>query len=160
MSQKTPLERALQEAGLVRVVQALKAAFPSARFVLNRGFEILPVVRDAVAAVAAESIYQGWDPATKGYREVPAADRDALVPLLARVRDEYQLPVIAIDYVAPEEPALARTTAARIFALGFIPYVSNRALDIVGVGAVAAANDDARGTGMLHSPHRGDSRWS
>ena len=41
---KTPEERAAHEAGLVRVVQALRAAFPEAKLILNRGFEILPQV--------------------------------------------------------------------------------------------------------------------
>ena len=40
-----------------------------------RGFEILPGVHTEVAAVAAESLFQGWDAARKRYTEVPEADR-------------------------------------------------------------------------------------
>jgi hypothetical protein len=44
--------------------------------------------------------------------------------------------VISIDYVPPADRALARETAQRIKALGFIPWVTNPALDMMGVGAV------------------------
>ena len=53
-----------------------------------------------VTAVAAESVFRGWDAATRRYREVPEADRKWLLGQLNRVRDEYRLPVVAIDYVA------------------------------------------------------------
>jgi hypothetical protein len=133
---KTAEARAAQEAGLARVVRELKRAFPEAKLVFNRGFEILPQVKDVAHAVAAESLFRGWDPATKRYRDVPAADRDWLVTQLNRVRREYGLPAIAIDYVPPEERETARKTAADIRALGFVPWVSTSELDLLGVGAV------------------------
>ena len=40
--------------------------------IFNRGFEILPQVREMVTAVAAESLFQGWDQEGKRYRDVPA----------------------------------------------------------------------------------------
>ncbi len=130
--------RAAQEAGLVRVIRALRAAFPEAKLVFNRGFEILPQVHGEAAAVAAESLFQGWDQAAQRYREVPAADREWLTAQLVRVRDEYRKPVIGIDYTPPGERELARRTAERIKALGFVPWVANPALDRVGVGALEA----------------------
>lgn len=133
---KTAEERAAHEAGLVRVVQALKAAFPQARLVFNRGFEILPQVAEHVDMVAAESLYRGWDPVAGRYREVSADDRAWLLGQLQKVRREWQRPVLAIDYVAPGERALARDTARRIEAHGFVPWVANPALDVLGVGSL------------------------
>jgi uncharacterized protein (TIGR01370 family) len=135
---KDDAARAAQEAGLVRVIRALRSAFPEAKLVFNRGFEILPQVHGDAVAVAAESLFQGWDQAAQRYREVPAADREWLLAQLQRVRDEYRKPVIAIDYTAPGERELARRTAARIAALGIVPWVANPALDRVGIGAVEA----------------------
>jgi hypothetical protein len=133
---KTPEARARQETGLARVVRELRRAFPDAKLVLNRGFEILPQVKDLAHAVAAESLFRGWDPATKRYRDVLAADREWLVTQLNRVTREYGLPAIAIDYVPAADREAARRTAADIRALGFVPWVSTPELDVLGVGAV------------------------
>ncbi|WP_293998355.1 bifunctional glycoside hydrolase 114/ polysaccharide deacetylase family protein [Sphaerotilus sp.] len=133
---KTPEERAAHEAGLVRVVKALKVAFPDAKLIFNRGFEILPQVAQDADMVAAESLYRGWDNGNARYKAVSDADRAWLIGQLDRVRAEHRLPVLAIDYVAPNERALARETAQRIQSHGFIPWVSTPSLDAMGIGAV------------------------
>ncbi|MCX7891104.1 MAG: bifunctional glycoside hydrolase 114/ polysaccharide deacetylase family protein [Burkholderiales bacterium] len=133
---KTDAARRAQEAGLVRAIRAIRAAFPEAKLFFNRGFEVLPELNREVWAVAAESLFRGWDQANRAYREVPQADREWLLGQLERVRSEYRLPVVAIDYVPPGERVLARETAERIRALGIVPWVTNPALDMLGVGAV------------------------
>lgn len=133
---RTEADRARQEAGLVAVIRELRKRYPEARLIFNRGFEILPQVHQEAFAVAAESLFQGWSPARKDYRPVPAADREWLLGQLNRVKQEYGLPVLAIDYVPPGKRDLARETAARIRELGFIPWVSNPELDMLGVGEI------------------------
>ena len=130
--------RAKQEAGLVAVIRAVKARFPEARLIFNRGFEILPAVHGEVFAVAAESLYEGYDAGAKHYRPVPQADREWLLGQLERVRKEYRLPVIAIDYLPSAERERARATAKKIIDLGMIPWVATPELDTVGVGLVEA----------------------
>ncbi len=132
----TPGARERQEAGLVAVVTALRARFPGVKLFFNRGFEILPRVHAEAWGVAAESLYRAYDHGAKKYLEVNAADREWLTGQLARVRDEYRLPAVAIDYVPPAERELARATAKRIMADGFVPWVANPALDQLGVGAI------------------------
>ena len=129
-------DKSTQEAGMVSVIRELKNRYPQAKLIFNRGFEILPKVHRDVYAVAAESLFQGWDAAQQKYRPVPAADREWLLGQLNRVRQEYGLPVLAIDYVSPEQRELARETAAKIRAMGFIPWVTNPALDMLGVGEI------------------------
>jgi uncharacterized protein (TIGR01370 family) len=133
---KTPEAQQRQIAGMVALVRAIKKAYPQAQLVFNRGFEILPQVHELATAVAAESLFQGWDAGRQEYREVPPADREWLWGQLLKCRDEYKLPVVAIDYVAPEKRELARETARRIRALGAVPWVANPALDMVGIGQV------------------------
>jgi hypothetical protein len=53
-----------------------------------------------------------------------------------KIRDEYHLPVIAIDYCPPADRACARDTAKRIKAQGLIPYVTDPALSTIGVGRI------------------------
>lgn len=135
LAAKTPKARAGQVAGLVALIQAFKARYPDARLILNRGFELLPEVHDLVYAVAAESLFEGWDPKNKRYRSVNAADRQWLLAQLRKVQN-FGLPVIVIDYVPPVKRALARQTARRIQDLGFIPWVADKDLASLGVGAV------------------------
>jgi uncharacterized protein (TIGR01370 family) len=136
LTAKTPEAQQRQIAGLVSLIREIKRAYPDAKLIFNRGFEILPQVHTLAWAVAAESLFQGWDAGKQEYRAVPQADRDWLLGQLRRCADDYKLPVISIDYVPPNDRALARETAKRIRALGFIPWVTNPALDMMGVGQV------------------------
>lgn len=132
----TPEARAVQEAGMVAVITTLKRRFPQARLMFNRGFEILPQVHGQVESVVAESLFQGFDAGKSSYRVVPEDDRRWLLGQLQRVRDEYRLPVIVIDYVPASQRQLARDTAKRILALGFVPWVTTPDLGTLGVGAI------------------------
>ncbi len=126
---------AAMESGLAETVRALKARHPEARLILNRGFEIFPKVKDVVFAVAAESLYQQFSPATGVYGEVTPNDREWLTARLSEVKNA-GVPVIAIDYVPPGKRDLARQTAEKIKALGFIPWVTDKDLASLGVGTV------------------------
>lgn len=124
-----------QQAGLIAAIETLHRRFPGIRLILNRGFDVVPQVRDKVQMVAAESLFRGWDAGRKRYVEVGAEDREWLLGQLRKVRDEHGLPVLAIDYVAPQERALTRATAERIKALGIVPWVTDAALETMGIGA-------------------------
>lgn len=127
---------AAQQAGLVAVIRLMRTRFPGIRLIMNRGFELLPALRGEVFAVAAESLYRGWDAKKKRYVDVSQADRDWLLGQLAAARDQYGATVLAIDYVAPTDRALARATAQRILSHGIVPYVTDAALETTGVGLV------------------------
>jgi hypothetical protein len=133
---KTPESRALQEAGMRRTIHALKTRWPAARLIVNRGFEILPQIHNDVWMVAAESLYRGWDAAAGRFVEVPEKDRQWLSTKLKSVQADYGKPVLVIDYVPAGNRKLARETAHRLRADGFIPWVSVPALDQLGVGSV------------------------
>jgi hypothetical protein len=125
-----------QQQGLVRVIETLHQRFPGIQLVLNRGFEIVPQVRDKIQMVAAESLYQGWNASTQRYEEVSEANRAWLLAQLRSIRDQERLPVLVIDYVPPHDRALTRATAARIQADGFIPWVTDSALETMGIGSI------------------------
>ncbi len=133
---KTPEAQAQQIAGMAQLIRDIKAAYPDAKLIFNRGFEILPAVHKEAFAVVAESLFQGWNAGKKAYVDVPQADRDWIWGQLKKCKEEYGLPVVSIDYVAPKNRKLARETAKKIRALGVIPWVTNPALDMMGVGQV------------------------
>jgi len=123
------------EAGLVEIIRSIKKRHPEARLIMNRGFEVLERVKDVAFAVAAESLFRNFDPATGSYGEVSEDDRQWLLGKFAAVR-KAGLPVIVIDYVAPTDRELARTTAEKIKKAGFIPWVTDKDLASLGVGTV------------------------
>jgi hypothetical protein len=133
---KSPQERARQEDGLVAVVNALKLAYPQIKLIFNRGFEILPRTHQHVEAVVAESLFQGYDAGKATYTTVSEPDRRWLLAQFSRVRDEFHLPVIVIDYVPTGQRDLSRETARRITELGFTPWVATPDLGTLGVGAI------------------------
>jgi len=123
------------EAGLVSVIRAIRQRHPEARLIFNRGFEIFERVKDTAFAVVAESLFQNFNPSTGKYGEVPLSDREWLLSKLNEVKNA-GVPVIAIDYVPPGKRDLARQTAEKIKTLGFIPWVADKDLASLGVGAV------------------------
>jgi hypothetical protein len=121
---------------LVQIIRKLHQRHPEARLLLNRGFELLPELPGVVNGVVAESLFDRWDAATQRYRRVPEQDRRWLAAELSRARDRLGLPVTVIDYRPASERVEARETARKIQALGFEPWVTNSALDEVGVGSL------------------------
>ena len=61
LAQLTPQQKTAQVKALAQLIQAIKTKYPSVKLILNRGFELLPLVHDQVYAVAAESLFAGWD---------------------------------------------------------------------------------------------------
>ncbi len=131
----TKAGRARQRQGLIRLIRAIKASHPEARLILNRGFAILPAIRTLVSAVAAESLFDGWDQRTGRYVQVAAATRRSLLQKLAGAR-RLGLPVIAIDYLPPGRRRQAVADARRIAALGITPYVADGRLSLLGVSTI------------------------
>jgi len=121
--------------GLVAIVRGIKARHPDAQLILNRGFDVFEKVKDVTFAVAAESLFQNFDPATGSYGIVKEQDRSWLLERLNTVKKN-GLPVISIEYVDPSERELARATADKIKASGFIPWVTDKSLGSLGVGAI------------------------
>ena len=128
--------RGSQQQALVSLIKTMHSRFPGIKLILNRGFELLPEISGFVYAVAAESLYQGWNASAKMYTEVTEPDRDWLLSRLTQAHKDYGLPIIAIEYVAPNRRDLAREVASKIKALGFMPWVSNPAMDMMGVGGL------------------------
>ncbi|HSD40173.1 MAG TPA: bifunctional glycoside hydrolase 114/ polysaccharide deacetylase family protein [Rhodocyclaceae bacterium] len=151
-----------QQAGLVALIKGLRQRFPGIRLIANRGFELMPGLSGDIEAVAAESLFRGWDAASRSYRAVPEQDRAWLLEKLGEVKRRYGIPVIAIDYVSPDDRALARETAQKIRELDIVPWVADGGLGTLGVSNVEVLPrrvlivfDSRESTGMhSRSPHR------
>lgn len=116
------------------MISELRRRHPRALVMVNRGFELLEQIAPRIDAVAVESVLHRWR-ADGGYEPVPEREQAWMLEALERVRG-HGLPIVAIDYVAPRERSLARGVAARLGALGMIPWVTNREVNLLGVGAL------------------------
>jgi hypothetical protein len=130
------IDQLAQQRGMINVIRQLRTRFPGIRLILNRGFELLPELKGEIFAVAAESLYRGWDPKKQRYAEVKPADRDWLLGQLVSARDRFGVTAIAIDYVDPAARQLALDTARQIAAHGIVPYVADVGLEYLGAGMV------------------------
>lgn len=126
--------RQAQREGLAALINAVGERYPDARFIFNRGFELMPMVSATVDAIAAESLYQSWQPDTQAYQSVPEADRAWLIEQFRKSRETYGIESIAIDYAPLANRDQARELAGRIAAHGIIPWVTNPAIDGMGLG--------------------------
>lgn len=146
---RTPEQRAAQEAGMIAAIGLLKQRYPAAQLIFNRGFEILDRTHDQAAMVVAESLFEGFDATSGRYRAVPEQDRQWLQGQLQRVREEYRLPVVVIDYVPAAQRERARDTAKKILAEGYIPWVATGDLATLGVGSIEVM---PRKVLLIHGP--------
>lgn len=127
---------AAQSDGLTAFIREIGSRYPDIRLIANRGFEVLDSVAQYIEAVAAESLYAGWNNLQQTYVDVPAQDRQWLRTKLEHAKNTLGLDVIVIDYLPPNQRLAARTIAEKIAEDGYIPWVANPSLDYMGVGAL------------------------
>lgn len=145
-------QRESQRQALATLLRELKQQEPSLKLFFNRGFEVLPELQGVAAAVAVESIYQGWDAGSKAYTEVSASDREWLQGKLAPLRAQ-GISLVAIDYLPAERREEARQLAARLQKEGFIPFVTQPDLDYLGISSIEV---QPRRIAVLYDPAEGD----
>ncbi len=114
--------------GQAELIKDIRQRYPGILLIINRGFHLPEVVHGMVDALAFESWRGGYDAARDRYTSVSDSDRDWLAGQIAHWRDAHPgIPLIAIDYV--RDIASAANHAAQLRSEGFIPYVSNGALN-------------------------------
>jgi hypothetical protein len=116
---------------LIKFIKRVKEKYPYERIILNRGFEIFDNVKDYIDAVAVESLFEGLDLKNGGYKPVSSSARAWLLPILNKIKNN-GVYVIVIDYLPPKEKKKALETARKIAKLGFIPYITNKEINIIG----------------------------
>ncbi len=115
--------RAAQEAGLVAMVKGLKAAYPSKKIIINRGFPVFDQLKDTVDGMLVEGLFYGY-PGEKHSQD----DIDWVLAQVAPVKAA-GVPVYIVDYVPDGQVALARQVAKQISQMGFIPMVTGPSLN-------------------------------
>ena len=115
--------QAAQETGLVSMVKALKAAYPTKRIIINRGFPLFTRLVNTINGMLVEDLYYT-------YPGVPQTSNGTawLLAQLAPVKAAGK-PVYIVDYVGAGQWALAKQIAQQITQLGFMPLIVPPTLD-------------------------------
>jgi uncharacterized protein (TIGR01370 family) len=132
-------QREEQEKGLVALLAEIKQRYPECKLILNRGFEVLDRAAQYADAMLAESLFHGFDPLTGKHAPTKEENRTWLLQQLNRAQNEFNVPVIVLDYVDPGDWAEAEKTAREIIKLGFMPWVANGDLTWLGQGRLRLA---------------------
>lgn len=129
---KTDEQRAKSEAALVDIILTFHQKYPKSKLILNRGFEIIDKVHNAVNAVLFESYYYGIGGKKTSYKKVANDERKWLDLQIKKVK-QYNLDLICVDYLQAQNfDQKSAKLALQLQAKGFIPYISNKNLDIYG----------------------------
>ena len=114
----------------VAFIKRVKKLYPDKKIILNRGFEIIDRVKNDVFAVVAEGMFYGFN--GKKFVEVPKEGREWLIAKLNHIKS-LGIKVVVIDYFDGKDFKKAKEIAKKIEKVGFIPYVTNPELNILGV---------------------------
>ena len=122
-------KRGMRQAA-VELVHAIRRVYPDMLVIMNRGYDLLPSVADSLDGIAAESLLTTID--ASGYRWNAQSQIDQQSSLLApALHRRNHLPILSLDYWAPEDVAAVKEIYLRERQLGHHPYVATRMLDRV-----------------------------
>ncbi len=129
---KKPEEIKAYQESIISFINEVKSKYSTKKIILNRGFEVVPYVKDKIDAVVAESLFYGLDTKSMYYKkQKEEEDRNWLLNQLSKIK-ELGLKVIVIDYVNPKDKKLQKEVAKKIYQYGFIPYVTDKFLQTLG----------------------------
>ena len=114
----------------VEFIKSLREKYPDKLIIVNRAFEIIDKIYKYIDAIVVESLFFTVDD-EGNYIETDINYRNILLNILENIK-VYQIPIIVIDYVDPNERELAEAIVEKISQEGFIPYVSDKNLQSIG----------------------------
>ena len=113
--------------GMVALIRGLRTAYPDAVVVQNRGFDLIPQVRDVIDAVMFEDLSTTYDFDQATYLRVEPDEE--VVSMLADAHQETGMPILALDYADPTDRATAHRAVRIARSYGFVPAVATIELD-------------------------------
>jgi len=107
------------------LIKAIRLNYPQIKIMVNRGYEILPMIASDIDMVCAESLYSDYNFELKKYQKVPKKEYLATVKKLNKIREKNpHLQLFSLDYWDPKDPQTIREIYAIQRKAGFIPYVA------------------------------------
>jgi hypothetical protein len=122
----------------IAAAEAIHAAHPDARLVVAGPQALQAALPHAKAlyAVVGDSLVRSLNDSGTQPSDVPDALRTSRLAAARNFTQQTGVPVVSLEYCPSIDHECARKTAAQVVANGVLPYVTNAARDIVGVGAI------------------------
>ncbi|MBF0161488.1 MAG: endo alpha-1,4 polygalactosaminidase [Magnetococcales bacterium] len=113
-----------------RLVRTIRKHYPLIYIMVNRGYEILPVVAPQIQGILGESIRSRFDFASKLYQWVDEDEYRQQVTILQNMRKKHpHLTLFSLDYRDPQDSQGMMRCYKEQRANGFIPYVATPDLE-------------------------------
>lgn len=109
--------------GMAKLVADLRAEYPAAVLLPNRGFSILERIGPHVNGILVEGVRSTYDFKAKRSRDLNADEIEWIEAQLDKAR-LLGLPVFALDYVDPPSPERAERAASELRRAGYRPFIS------------------------------------
>lgn len=114
----------------VKLVLTIRRHYPEIKIMMNRGYEILPHVGQAIDMELGESVYSDYDFVNKKYALVETSLYEFQVSLLQDAAEKFpELKIYTLDYWEPEDKKGIAQIYQQQQENGFFPLVSTIALD-------------------------------
>lgn len=120
-----PAKAAEHRRAFVAMIQRLHQRFPDMPILLHRGFDLVPELQPYLHGVLIDGVFQ----AKKG--EFPVTVSEVTAQAVEKIIRQIQscgLKVMAVEFGHPDQPKSNRAAAARLEALGCLPFVTTPAL--------------------------------
>ena len=114
--------------GMIDLVKKLRAKFPKAPIIANRGFTIVEAIAPSLDGVLFEAFSTRYNPETNRTALHPPSDLEWVDGVLAKIR-AYPVQVLALDYADPQDPKVKAAAEARAKAAGLTYSISTGSLD-------------------------------
>jgi hypothetical protein len=133
--------RATREHNVATLIDTVAQRFPNAKIVQYGGANLLPQTHSHLYAyVTPGSVMRGFDSTRQTLFAVPDAQRTATLADAQRIHQDFQVPVVAIDFCPAVDRACARDDAKAVRtageSIGLVPYVTDPTFDSVGIGRI------------------------
>jgi polysaccharide biosynthesis protein PelA len=132
--------RATRAHNVATLIDTVAQRFPNTKIVQYGGASLLPQTHPHVYAYVTGSVMRGFDASRQTLVPVPEAQRSAALADVQRIHQDFQVPVVAIDFCDAVDRACARDDAKALRAagdaIGLVPYVTDPSFDTVGIGRI------------------------
>ena len=107
------------------LIKAIRRHYPEIKIMLNRGYDLLPLVGDVIDITLGESVYSTYNHETKGYEIVNRKLYKQQVKILQDAAQKFPgLQIYTLDYCNPEDDEWIKTIYSTQRSNGFTPFVS------------------------------------
>jgi uncharacterized protein (TIGR01370 family) len=116
----------------IEIVKYIRKRFPKCKLVMNRGYALLPELKEFIDAVVAESLLTSFDFKAKNFKWVDAVELGYHLTALQSLKTgPRSVPILSLDYWDVADVSTISDIYTRERRLGHHPYVAPILLDSI-----------------------------